>query len=115
MTDRDIAGLQDAVSSAWSRATAKQWTADNPAAGQCNVTAIVVQELAGGEILKTALDEGHHFYNRLAGQRHDFTDCQFDGAIDYDDLPSSRAEAIAGVTEAEYNAMKTAVLRHLGA
>src|SRR5438105_11982 len=35
----------------WSPETARQWTAENPAAGQCNVTALLVHELFGGELL----------------------------------------------------------------
>ncbi len=113
MTDDELADLRIAVAKAWSFATAKQWTAENPAAGQCNVTAIVVQELVGGEILKTAPGIGDHFYNRIDGRRHDFTASQFDTPVDYDDTPSTRAEASAGVTEAEYTAMQHGVLQRL--
>ena len=31
----------------------KQWTRERPAAGQCNVTSLLVHELFGGELLKT--------------------------------------------------------------
>lgn len=66
-----------ALHKSWSLATARQWTAENPAAGQCNVTALLVHELFGGELLKTRLPEGDHFYNRVDGQRYDFTESQF--------------------------------------
>ena len=38
---------------AWSVETSSKWRRDNPACGQCSVTALVVQDLLGGEILKT--------------------------------------------------------------
>ena len=67
MTEADLADLQTAVSNAWSRDTARQWSKESPAEGQCNVTAIVVQELAGGEILKTPMNGSFHFYNLFGG------------------------------------------------
>lgn len=33
--------VQSALRKAWSLSTASQWTADNPAARQCNVTALL--------------------------------------------------------------------------
>ncbi|SMO57594.1 YunG family protein [Melghirimyces algeriensis] len=34
---------------------------ENPACGQCDVTALVVQDVLGGNILKTPLPAGWHF------------------------------------------------------
>ena len=79
----------------WSAETSPGWRSDNPARGQCDVTALVVQALLGGEILKTPLPEGWQFYNRIAGIRHDLTAAQFATPPDYHDLPSSRTEALA--------------------
>ena len=47
--------VQSALRKSWSLATAHQWTLENPAAGQCNVTALLVHELFGGDLLKTPL------------------------------------------------------------
>ena len=57
--------VASALQQSWSRATAGQWTEEHPAAGQCNVTALLVHELFGGELLKTQLSAGDHFYNRM--------------------------------------------------
>lgn len=95
---------------AWSRDSAAQWRADNPAAGQCNVTAALAHDLLGGEILKTRIGTAWHFYNRLDGVRHDLTASQFAAPVAYDDLASSRAEAMAGISPAEYAALHTRVL-----
>lgn len=101
-----------ALSKSWSLDTAPQWTVENPAAGQCNVTALLVRDLFGGELLKTRLPEGDHFYNRIAGRRYDFTESQFKQPIAYDDLSASRNEAERGATSAELVALKAAFARH---
>ena len=113
MTGIALDKLTEAVRASWSRKTARQWTPDNPAAGQCNVTAIVLQELASGDILKTRIGEFWHFYNRIGGERLDLTDCQFTTPIAYDDLPSAAEDAFKGVSEEEYQAMKQAVAQRL--
>lgn len=88
-----------ALRKSWSIDTARQWTSENPAAGQCNVTALLVLELFGGELLKTPLPEGDHFYNRIEGVRYDFTDTQFEQPIAYADILADRQDAERGATE----------------
>jgi hypothetical protein len=110
----DYHTVLSALYKAWSKDSAKQWTANNPANGQCNVTAILIQELYGGEIVKTPLPEGRHFYNRIEGQRFDFTKSQFDEPIDYVDIVTTRDDAKSGATEAELEALKSAFLREIG-
>lgn len=90
--------VQDALRKAWSLSTSSQWTANNPAAGQCNVTSLLVHELFGGDLLKTLLPAGDHFYNRIGGKRYDFTACQFAQPIAYVDIPTNRADARSGAT-----------------
>jgi hypothetical protein len=107
--------VASALHQSWSRATARQWTEDNPAAGQCNVTALLVHELFGGELLKTRLPDGDHFYNRIDGVRFDFTESQFAHPITYVDLPTTRDDAEFGATNAELAALRTAFLWHTGA
>lgn len=104
--------VQSALRKAWSLSTASQWTAANPAAGQCNVTSLLVYELFGGELLKTPLPAGDHFYNRIGGRRYDFTASQFDQPIDYVDLPVNRAEAELGATHNELAELRAAFQRH---
>ena len=54
------------------REVSSLWTAENPASGQCNPTALVVQDLLRRDLLKTMLPEGWHIYNRVGGRRLDF-------------------------------------------
>jgi hypothetical protein len=102
-----------ALAYSWSLKTSSKWLADNPARGQCNVTALLVNELFGGEILKTPLPDGDHFYNRIDGERIDLTDSQFDAPVHYLDLPSDRSEALAGTSIAKYEALREAFAEHL--
>ena len=108
----DHAAILRALEVSWSRETARQWTPEQPAAGQCNVTAIVVQGVFGGDILKTPLAEGEHFYNRIDGERVDFTASQFDQPIDYADLPSDAAQASRGATSSEIGTLRQAFDRN---
>ena len=62
------------------------------------MTALVVHDRFGGEILKTDVNGAWHFYNRIDGKRVDFTGMsQFDSPIGYDDVPSSRDEALGAI------------------
>lgn len=59
------------------------WQSDNPAGGQCGVTALVVQDLLGGELIlaEVQVDQvkvGNHYWNRLPdGTEVDLTADQF--------------------------------------
>ncbi|MBG0562471.1 YunG family protein [Actinoplanes aureus] len=59
------------------------WRPENPARGQCGVTALVVQDLLGGdlvlgEVLVGGVKTGHHYWNRLPdGREADLTADQF--------------------------------------
>ncbi len=86
----------------WSSRTSSLWSVDNPSRGQCGVTALVVNDHLGGEILKTRAGPSWHYYNRVAGRRLDFTSQQFPHLLEYLDLVSSREEALADVAEEQY-------------
>jgi hypothetical protein len=98
----------------WSADTAKQWSMERPASGQCNVTALLVHDLFGGELLKTGLADGDHFYNCIDGVRYDFTESQFDAPIEYADITAARFDAARGATSAELQALRMAFMRHFG-
>lgn len=75
-----IAGLRGS----WCKDTtsptcSETWPEKNPALGQCAVTALVVQDLVGGELMRAVVGEyGSHYYNRLpSGQEVDLTREQF--------------------------------------
>jgi hypothetical protein len=50
----------------------------------------------------------------IAGERHDFTEAQFDAPIAYEDIASNREEAFADTNQAQYSHLKMAVRNALG-
>lgn len=76
--------IKPRIRSAWSQDTTspscqKIWSRENPAQGQCAVTALLIQDLLGGELLRTKVPgHGSHYYNRLpSGDTTDLTAEQF--------------------------------------
>ena len=112
----DEARVRAALLKAWSLDTAVQWTVENPASGQCNVTAAVIHDIFGGEILRTRLPGVWHYYNRIDGVRFDLTDSQFSapGALfaapeAYSDNITDRASAKTNIPQREYDALSNAL------
>lgn len=80
--------LRAAIRASWSIETcdptdAAEWTPANPSRGQCAVTALVVHDQFGGQILEAEVHfqdgsrQGFHYWNRLAGGDVDLTAEQF--------------------------------------
>ena len=61
--------VQYLIKKSWSRETSASpnlWTRDNPAIGQCAVTALLFQGMIGGTILRTEIKGfGSHYWNKL--------------------------------------------------
>ena len=79
-----IEELQEAIRASWGADTSDDaaWSEDNPTLGQCAVTAYVMREHFGGEILVAPVVPSdvndHHLWNRLpSGEEIDFTFDQF--------------------------------------
>ncbi|WP_394190818.1 hypothetical protein [Paenisporosarcina quisquiliarum] len=109
----EIDRIVNALSKSWSVKSSTKWRKDNPLAGQCGVTALVVNDLLGGEIKKTKLPDGWHFYNFIKNKRYDFTASQFREEILYMDIPSNRDEAYADTNESQYTYLKQKFLDFL--
>ena len=116
----DETRVRTALARSWSLETAVQWTSGNPAAGQCNVTAAVVHDVYGGDILRTKLPGVWHYYNRLGGERMDLTDSQFFVAVPtfslpdpYQDELTTQAVAMQGIPQREYETLRDRLLAHL--
>lgn len=85
-----LAEIDSAMRASWAADTCSPddearvpWTADNPAWGHCDVTALVVHDLLGGDLVmgEVHLDgekHGYHWWNRLgSGFEVDLTREQF--------------------------------------
>ncbi|MEC0721862.1 hypothetical protein P8882_16575 [Bacillus haynesii] len=108
-----IEQIMKALYKSWSSDSSSKWSQDNPAKGQCGVTALVVNDVLGGEIRKTKLTEGWHFYNSINGKRYDLTVSQFKEDTLYMDIPSNRDEAFSDTNEKRYSYLKQSVINHL--
>jgi hypothetical protein len=78
----DITKITERIEKAWlpdSSYWPEKWTEANPACGQCAVTALIVQENLGGELLKCDVEGfGSHYFNQLPdGTIIDLTKKQF--------------------------------------
>jgi hypothetical protein len=73
--------LRMALTLSWSRETSycpKAWSKENPAAGQCLVTALIVQDHFGGYLLSGTVNKVSHWWNELSsGEEIDLTIQQF--------------------------------------
>ena len=108
-----LAQLEQAVREAWSLDTAEEgdgWTPENPGRGQCDVTALVVHDLLGGEVLRADvyLDgeriEGHMWNRLVSGVDVDLTRDQFRrGEVIGEPTVARRTPAIADPAHPRYH------------
>ena len=115
MNPLQIEKITTILVTSWSLESSTKWSSDNPAKGQCGVTALVVHDLFGGAIKKTKLADGWHFYNVVNGKRIDFTHSQFKEDIEYMDIPSNRDEAYLDTNEKQYTYLRETVFTKLNA
>ncbi|MFE8702262.1 hypothetical protein ACFYKX_16830 [Cytobacillus sp. FJAT-54145] len=101
--------LQQILPNAWSIESSSKWSINNPAKGQCGVTSLVVNDLLGGEVLRTRIEESWHYYNQIDGKVCDLTASQFSEPITYMNIPSSREEAFSDTNEEQYQYLKSKV------
>jgi len=114
MNSNKIGEIQSALIESWSLETSTKWKKSNPALGQCGVTALIAQDMLGGEILKTRVVKAPHidiwhYYNNIGGRIIDFTETQFDEPITYDIVPSTREEAFTDTNQEQYNCLRRGV------
>ncbi|NMG08230.1 hypothetical protein [Brasilonema sp. UFV-L1] len=99
--------IKEILRKCWSLKSSTLWTENNPARGQCNVTALVIQDCFGGKIFKTKVSDKWHFYNSIDGLSYDFTAEQFESPVEYLDLPATREEALADLNINQYAYLST--------
>lgn len=70
----------EALEKAWCAETSywpEKWTEDNPALGQCAITALLVQDYLGGLIVVGKVGRSRHYWNELHDHQLDLTFGQF--------------------------------------
>jgi hypothetical protein len=86
---------------------------DNPASGQCGVTALVIQDVFSGDILKTKVDKEWHYYNFIDGERVDFSESQYPSSIYYSDQECKRIEVVLEADLKQFLFLSTEFRRRL--
>jgi hypothetical protein len=130
MKTASVEELTTAVSNSWSAETSAspdKWSNDNPALGHCAVTACVVQDYLGGDILNSVatLPDGNtdsHYYNLIEGEDLDLTKQQFPaGTVFSEAQPKTKGHASTrdyclsyDATRLRYEALKVKVELALG-
>lgn len=86
--------LYDALTNVWCAETCAsrmrdKWSKENKTLGQCSITAIIAQDIFGGDVYGINLPNGNcHCYNVVGDCKFDLTSEQFCGEVlDYDDNP----------------------------
>jgi hypothetical protein len=74
--------------------------------GQASLISSLIHDIFGGEILKTHMKRGWHFYNRIEGKRIDFTTPDFTRSADdtyFEDIPTDPDETFGYFGDEEYS------------
>ena len=82
----DINELKNILSKSWSSETCSpslrnEWSENNPSLGQCAITAMIVNDIFGGKIMRCMASSGSHYYNMIDDKIIDLTVEQFLGEI----------------------------------
>jgi hypothetical protein len=108
--------IGDIISACWNRRTSyepERWSRSNRAWGQCAVTALVVQDLFGGVVLRGFVNGIEHYWNRLPNQIEvDLTRVQFPSIHEIAQVsPVSRESILASAeTARRYEALRRRVV-----
>jgi len=113
--------FKTALNESWGKDTAywkdaEGWTKENPALGQCAITALLFNELYGGKIYSGVSDTGIvHYWNRKFGIKRDFTKQQFPRKMRFTNVKRwTREELLASGNVAErYEMLKSRVIEKM--
>jgi len=87
----DDVELLSVIRSSWSAETTDCWYPDDPSRHQCGVSALVVQDYCGGDIVRNKFGERTVYFNRLADGTRLFICPEYkrqSGAYDEDEVQS---------------------------
>lgn len=112
MFDRII--IQEALKRTWALDGLPGEIRVNPENSQDCVTSQLIYDIFGGEILKTHFKKGWHFYNRINGERIDFTRSAKSNSshnIRFEDLPSTPDETGNYFAQEDYSTFLLSFVR----
>lgn len=118
--DSRAAGLHSLLADGWNAETssAEDWDRTRPEAGQCAVTALVVQDALGGELRRAVVNGESHYWNIAAdGTVIDLTRSQFSTPLTIEDEQPRERDYVLSfpVTEHRYKLLRWRIARALEA
>lgn len=118
--DHRAAALRFLLADGWTAETssAENWTSERPETGQCAVTALVVQDVLGGELHRALVNGESHYWNVLEdGTVIDLTRSQFDEPLVIEDETVRQREYVLSfpVTAHRYQLLRWRIARALDA
>jgi hypothetical protein len=124
--DVTLGMVEAAIRACWSIETCDpidvpNWSVANPASGQCGVTALMVQDLVGGQLLEAEVlnpdgtRQGFHYWNRLPAFDVDLTREQFIlGEQVQEPREVEGPPEVSWIVEPQYAIFRSRVYRLLG-
>jgi hypothetical protein len=118
--------IEAAIRACWSLETCDpadllNWSVDNPSSGQCGVTALMVRDLIGGQLLEAEVlnpdgtRQGFHYWNRLPVFDVDLTREQFiSGEKVQEPIEVEGPPRVSWVVEPQYAIFRSRVYGMLG-
>ena len=85
-----------------------KYTHTTPLEGQSSIASQLIFDIYGGEILKTKMKKGWHFYNRINGERIDLAISGMRKSskdIRFEDIPSNSDETNNYFEQEDYSAL----------
>jgi hypothetical protein len=98
--------VQEALKSSLSQDITPGTKIKKPATSQDRFISLLIHDIFGGEILKTHMKRRWHFYNRIDGERIDFTRsnrAEYAGDQSFEDIPSTPGETCNNVEQVDYS------------
>jgi len=98
--------IREAIKSCLMQEIAPEIKIKKPPSTQDRFISLLIHDVFGGEILKTHFRRGWHFYNRIDGERIDFTRsnrANYEGDQSFEDIPSMPAETCNTVEQVDYS------------
>jgi hypothetical protein len=97
--------VQKALKQTWALENIPGSKTNKHAVGQSRIISRLIYDIFGGEILKTRMKKGWHFYNRIDGKRVDFTGAEMVKSSEnnlFGDIPSTPDEAYNYFEQEDY-------------
>lgn len=117
VTQVGSSSLFAALRDAWTADTSvdSRWSPTCPALGQCAVTALVIQDYLGGDLMRCEVEGASHYWNLVDGVEIDLTRSQFRYFLPHDIAVRSRHYVLSSPdTMRRYETLRARVARILG-